>query len=197
MVHDHRITRRQLLKSGAAGAAAAAAMATLGPSVALGVGRAKLIPTDKVGTITFTQRDVPEPDRDRRQRHPRPGPDDGQPRAVTTSSRTRTVKDRWSHSPAAGRSCSSSWRASAIKQVEFAGYTQNGANPGGAQPPIAPQGDYNPASQTGPISPMGVPCAGFLDEFGLEAIGNHGFIPGTWPGRCPTAGWTPRRGRAT
>ena len=24
---------------------------------------------------------------------------------------------------------------------------------------------------------------GLLDEFGLEAIGNHGFIPNTWPGR--------------
>ena len=95
--------------------------------------------------------------------------------------RTRTVKDRWSHSPAAGRSCSSSWRPSASSRSSSPVTTRTPANPGGARPPIAPQGNYNPA-----VKPAYLDYArtlrGFLDEFGLEAIGNHGFIPGTWPG---------------
>ena len=29
---------------------------------------------------------------------------------------------------------------------------------------------------------------GFLDDNGLEAIGNHGFIPGTWDGSSSAGG---------
>ena len=65
-----------------------------------------------------------------------------------------------------------------FKQIEFAGYGQNASNPGGTAgyPGGAPDGS------------RGLPrlrrasCAGFLDDNGLEAIGNHGFIPNTWPG---------------
>ena len=63
MVRDTKLSRRQLLKAGAAGATVAA-LSSLGPAgvfaaPAAGKGNGRLIPEDKVGTITFTQRDVP------------------------------------------------------------------------------------------------------------------------------------------
>jgi sugar phosphate isomerase/epimerase len=173
MILDARITRRQLLKSGA-GAAAAAALATVGPSVALGAGagRAKLIPEDKVGTITFTQRDVP-----------------GR-LAIATGSPTMGLlggptfpedpTDLGELVPLPG-----GWRelfgflaGVGIKQVEFAGYGQNAANPGGT---AGYPGDGNAARRAAYLAYAGR-LRDFLDEFGLEAIGNHGFIPNTWPG---------------
>ena len=57
-VFDHQLSRRQLLKASAAGAIAAG----MGPLAVTGVraaGNGRLIPAGKVGTITFTQRDVP------------------------------------------------------------------------------------------------------------------------------------------
>ena len=63
-----------------------------------------------------------------------------------------------------------------IEQVEFAGYGQNPANPGGSASYVRH-----------PRGPRGLPgvrpvLRGFLDDNGLEAIGNHGFIPNTWYG---------------
>ena len=186
MVLDHRISRRQLLKSGAAGAAAAT-LATLGPTVALGAGRAKLIPEDKVGTITFTQRDVPG----------RLGiaasAAAGVPPTMGNLGGDNIFNDPNDVGPSVP--LPGGWKelfeflaSVGITQVEFAGYGQNANNPGGAQPPIAPQNVYNPA-----VKPAYLDYArtlrGFLDESGLEAIGNHGFIPGTWPGG-PNGGMT-------
>ncbi|MBY5162269.1 sugar phosphate isomerase/epimerase family protein [Salsipaludibacter albus] len=67
------------------------------------------------------------------------------------------------------------------KQIEFAGYGQNAANPGGAAPNPAPGGVTTPESRAAYLAYAHV-LRGFLDEFDLEAIGNHGFIPNTWPG---------------
>jgi sugar phosphate isomerase/epimerase len=188
MVLDHRITRRQLLKSGA-GAAAAATLATMGPTVARGAaaGRAKLIPEDKVGTITFTQRDVPS-------------------RVGIAASASLNIpptmgflggpdvledpNDLGELVPLPG-----GWRelfeflaGCGFTQIEFAGYGQNAANPGGGQPNPAPGGVTTPQSRAAYLA-YGRTIRGFLDEFGLEAIGNHGFIPSTWPGG-PSGGMT-------
>ena len=62
MVLDKALSRRQLLRIGAGGAVAVG-LAPLGPSAVLAappeVLAGRLIPAGKVGTITFTQRDVP------------------------------------------------------------------------------------------------------------------------------------------
>ncbi|MEU6094981.1 sugar phosphate isomerase/epimerase family protein [Streptomyces sp. NPDC047079] len=52
------------------------------------------------------------------------------------------------------------------RQVEFAGYGQHANSPGGA----------NLESVQGARQ-----LRGWLDEFGLRAQGNHGFIPSSWP----------------
>ena len=180
MVLDHRISRRQLLKSGA-GAAAAATLATLGPSVALGVGRARLIPAGKVGTITFTQRDVPS----------RLGIATGNPTMgfLGGANFPEDPTDLGPLVPLPG-----GWRelfeflaGVGFTQIEFAGYGQNAANPGGSQPNPAPGGVTTPESRAAYLA-YGRTLRGFLDEFGLEAIGNHGFIPNTWPGPSSPGG---------
>ena len=187
MVLDHRISRRQLLKSGAAGAAAAATLATIGPTVSLGAGKAKLIPEDKVGTITFTQRDVPG----------RLGIAASAAAGVAPTMGNLGGDDIFTNPnsqgplvplPGGWKELFEFFASVGIKQVEFAGYGQNAANPGGAQPPIAPQNVYNPA-----VKPAYLDYArtlrSFLDASGLEAIGNHGFIPNSWPGG-PNGGMT-------
>ena len=152
MVPDHRISRRQLLKSGAAGAAAAAAMATLGPTVALGTGRAKLIPEDKVGTITFTQRDVPG----------RLGIATGSPTMgfLGGPNFPEDPTDLGPLVPLPG-----GWRelfeflaGVGFTQIEFAGYGQNANNPGGPQPNPAPGGVTTP-SLVRPTWRTAGPCA--------------------------------------
>jgi sugar phosphate isomerase/epimerase len=171
MVLDHRFSRRLLLKSGA-GAAAAATLATLGPTVALGAGRAKLIPEDKVGTITFTQRDVPG-------------------RLAIASGGTTMGFVGGPNYPADPTDLGplvplpGGWKelfeflaSVGITQVEFAGYGQNAANPGGT---AGYPSDGNAAGRAAYLDYAGR-IRGFLDDSGLEAIGNHGFIPNTWFG---------------
>jgi hypothetical protein len=70
---------------------------------------------------------------------------------------------------------------SGFYQVEFAGYNQNASNPGGAAPNPAPGGVTTPESRAAYLA-YARTLRGFLDEAGLEAIGNHGFIPATWNG---------------
>jgi sugar phosphate isomerase/epimerase len=65
------------------------------------------------------------------------------------------------------------------KQIEFAGYGQNSNNPGGPNP-----GPGNPSAYLDYARTL----RGFLDEFDLVAIGNHGFIPNTWPGPSSPGG---------
>ena len=193
MVLDHRISRRQLLKSGAAGAAAAT-LATLGPTVALGAGRAKLIPEDKVGTITFTQRDVPG----------RIGIAASAAAGVAPTMGNLGGADIFTNPNSQGPlvPLPGGWKelfeflaTVGIKQVEFAGYSQNAANPGGAQPPIAPQTTTTRRSSR-PTSTMAVPCAASSTSSAWRQSATTG--SSRTRGRAgPTAGCPPPTRRAT
>lgn len=57
-------------------------------------------------------------------------------------------------------------------QIEFAGYGQHANAVGGANPGPADPTAYLAYART---------LRGFLDDNGLRAVGNHGFIPATWP----------------
>ena len=137
-------------------------------------------PDGKLGTITFTQRDVP----------PRVGIAASAALGVAPTMGfiggpdfPEDPNDLGPLVPLPG-----GWlelleflRGVGFKQIEFAGYGQNAANPGGAAPNPAPGGVTTPESRAAYLA-YGRTLRGFLDEFELEAIGNHGFIPNTWPG---------------
>ena len=183
MVLDRRITRRDLLKIGA-GTAAAAALAPLGQAAlraapsALG-GNGRLIPEDKVGTITFTQRDVPG-------------------RLSIAASNAQGISPTMGFLggptfpedptdlgplvplPGGWLELFAFLANAGFAQIEFAGYGQNANNVGGTVN-IAPGNVYNPALKPAYLA-YAQRLRGFLDDYGLEAIGNHGFIPNTWPG---------------
>ncbi len=185
MVLGKRLSRRQLLAY-SAGAAAAAALTPLGPANVFAASTAhaasgRLIPPGKMGTITFTQRDVP-------------GRLGIAASAVLGVSPTMGLlggpgfpedpDDLGPLVPLPG-----GWRELLeyltnldYKQIEFAGYGQNANNPGGtASYNSSPEGRaaYLAYAQT---------LRGFLDELGLGAVGNHGFIPNTWPGPSSPGG---------
>ncbi len=176
------LSRRRFL-AGSAGltVAAAAGGSVLGPLAGTAVaGNGRLIPGGKVGTITFTQRDVPG----------RVGIAASAALGVTPTmgflggaNFPEDPTDLGPLVPIPG-----GWKELfeflakwGYKQIEFAGYGQNAANPGGAAPNPAPGGVTTPESRAAYLA-YGRTLRGFLDEFDLEAIGNHGFIPNTWPG---------------
>jgi sugar phosphate isomerase/epimerase len=160
--------------------AAAFAAAHAGPMRAFAApagfaGNGRLIPPGKMGTITFTQRDVPG-------------------RLGIAASNAMGVP------PTMGRlggpefpanrddlgplvPLPGGWRELfeflanlGYQQIEFAGYGQNANNPGGTA-------GYNPTPEgRAAYLDYARRLRGLLDEFDLEAIGNHGFIPNTWPG---------------
>jgi hypothetical protein len=174
-----------------AGTAAAAAV-PLGPtsaiaaSVAQQSGNSLLIPRGKIGTITFTQRDVPS----------RIGIAASAALGVSPTMGflggpdfPEDPTDLGPLVPLPG-----GWRELleylanlGYKQIEFAGYGQNAANPGGGAPNPAPGGVTTPESRAAYLA-YGRTLRGFLDEFDLEVIGNHGFIPNTWPGPSSPGG---------
>ena len=179
-VFDHQLSRRQLLKASAAGAVAAG-IGPLAVSSVRAAGNGRLIPAGKVGTITFTQRDVPS----------RVGiaasASLGVPPTMGYLGGANFPEDPTDLGPLVP--LPGGWRElleflanAGIHQIEFAGYTQNAANPGGARP-----NPNNPANWPAYLA-YGHTLRGFLDEFGLEAIGNHGFIPNTWPGPSSPGG---------
>lgn len=160
-----------------AGAAAVAATANLGPTSAFAatVSNGRLIPSDKMGTITFTQRDVPG-------------------RIGIAASAALGLSPTMGYLGGPGFPedptdlgplvpLPGGWRELfeflanlGFKQIEFAGYGQNANNPGGtAGYNATPEGRANYLAYAHRLR-------GLLDEFSLEAIGNHGFIPNTWPG---------------
>ncbi|HEY9376465.1 MAG TPA: hypothetical protein VIQ02_05150 [Jiangellaceae bacterium] len=184
MVLHKELSRRQLLRIGAGGAVAVG-LAPFGPGAAVAappVGKGgRLIPPAKVGTITFTQRDVPG----------RPGISTGTPVMgyLGGANFPEDPTDLGPLVPLPG-----GWKELfeylamvGFEQIEFAGYGQNAANPGGAVPPIAPGNVYNPAVKPAYLA-YAHTLRGFLDDNGLEAIGNHGFIPNTWPGPSSPGG---------
>src|SRR5918996_993065 len=58
---------------------------------------------------------------------------------------------------------------------------------GGAAPNPVVGGAVTPESAAAYLA-YGRTLRGFLDDNGLEAIGNHGFIPNTWPGPSSAGG---------
>lgn len=173
------LSRRSFLGA-TAGAAAVAAAANLGPTSAFAApalrsANGKLIPEDKVGTILFTQRDT-------RNRlsiaasyamgvSPTMGYLGGPnfPEDPTDLGPLVPIPGGWYET--------FEFLANVgFKHMEFAGYTQNPDNVGGS----ATYGS-SPEQRANYLA-YAHTLRGFLDEFGLEAIGNHGFIPNTWPG---------------
>jgi sugar phosphate isomerase/epimerase len=183
MVLHRKISRRRLIAG--AGATAAAALTPLGPASvfaasAAGAATGRLIPPGKVGTITFTQRDVPS-------------------RIGIAASAALGVAPTMGFLGGPGFPADPTdlgplvplpggWLElleflanAGFKQIEFAGYGQNAANPGGGAPNPAPGGVTTPESRAAYLA-YAHTLRGFLDAFDLEAIGNHGFIPSTWNG---------------
>ena len=167
------LSRRRFLGTTAGltiGAAAGGLTPLAGASAATPRGR--LIPEDKVGTIAYTQRDVP-----------------GR-LAISTGSPTmgylggpnfpEDPNDLGPLVPLPGgwRELFEFYANVGINQVEFAGYGQNAANPGGN---ACYPNDGNAAGRAAYLD-YARTLRGFLDECGPEAIGNHGFIPNTWFG---------------
>jgi hypothetical protein len=189
MDFDHGISRRRLMAG--AGAAAAAAFTPLGPASVFAPAPAsaangRLIPAGKLGTITFTQRDVPTrvgiaasaslgvaPTMGRIG-----GPDF--PADPTDLGPLQPLPGGWLELFEFLAGCG-------FKQIEFAGYGQNGANPGGAMPNPAPGGVTTAESRAAYLA-YARTLRGFLDAFGLRAIGNHGFVPNTWNGPSSPGG---------
>jgi Xylose isomerase-like TIM barrel len=178
-----RISRRRLMAG--AGAAAAAAFTPLGPASvfapsAAGAAGGRLIPDGKLGTITFTQRDVPSRVGIAASAALGVAPTMGRlggptfPEDPTDLGPLVPLPGGWFELLEFLAGCG-------FKQIEFAGYGQNAANPGGAQPNPAPGGVTTPASRAAYLAYARI-LRGFLDNFGLRAIGNHGFIPNTWNG---------------
>jgi sugar phosphate isomerase/epimerase len=164
------LSRRHFLGA-TAGLAVGATTGALHPITAL-AGNGRLIPQGKVGTITFTQRDVPG----------RLAIATGSPVSgfLGGANFPEDPTDLGPLVPLPG-----GWRelfqflaGVGIHQVEFAGYGQNAANPGGT---ASYPGDGNADGRAAYLA-YARQLRQFLDESGLEAIGNHGFIPNTWFG---------------
>jgi len=189
MVSHNGISRREFITG--AGAAAAAVLTPLGTVPVLdpapaSAANGRLIPPGKMGTITYTQRDVP----------PRIGIAAsaalGQSPTMGYLGGPDFPEDPTDLGPLVP--LPGGWRELfeflanlGFKQIEFAGYDQNPNNPGGAMPNPAPGGVVTPESRAAYLA-YARTLRGFLDEFGLEAIGNHGFIPNTWPGPSSPGG---------
>ncbi len=179
---DKGLSRRQLLKIGA-GAGAAVALTPLNSLGAIaapvaGTGNGRLVAADKVGTITFTQRDVPG-----RLAISAGGTTMGWlgganfPADPTDLGPLVPIPGGWAE-------LFEYFNKVGIEQVEFAGYGQNAANPGGS---AGYPGDGNAAGRAAYLD-YARRLRGLLDAHGLEAIGNHGFIPNTWDGPGSTGG---------
>ncbi len=164
------LSRRHLLGM-AGGGIAALAVSPLASAPAFAA-NGRLIAAGKVGTITFTQRDVPS----------RLGISTGQatkgylgganfPHDPTDLGPIVDLPGGW-------KELFEYFSKVGIRQVEFAGYGQNASNPGGN---AAYPNDHNAAGRAAYLDHARM-LRGFLDDNGLEAIGNHGFIPATWNG---------------
>jgi hypothetical protein len=182
-VLQRKISRRRLMAG--AGATAAAALTPFGPASVFatspaGAAEGRLIPQGKVGTITFTQRDVPGRVGIAASAALGVAPTMGYlggpafPADPTDLGPLVPLPGGWLELFEFLAGCG-------FNQIEFAGYGQNAANPGGSAPNPAPGGVTTPESRAAYLA-YGRTLRGFLDAFGLEAIGNHGFIPNTWPG---------------
>ena len=186
MVSEYTITRRQALSLGAGTAILAAfgriPSAFAQPAGVSGGANGRLIPSGKVGTILFTQRDAIS----RRGIWNNPSPTMG---FLGGPNYPDDPDDLGPLVPLPGgfREVFEFLAAAGYKQIEFAGYNQNANNQGGSAPSPAPGGVTTSESRAAYVA-YAQTIRGFLDEYGLQAIGNHGFIPGTWPGPGSSGG---------
>lgn len=175
---DAYFSRRDFLKASAGAAAAAATLAAVGPGAVLAAPPAArgapLVPPGKVGTILFTQRDAIS----RRGIWNNPEPTMG---FLGGPNFPQDPNDLGPLVPVPGgfREVFQYLAEAGYKRIEFAGYNQNANNAGGSNPGPNDRPAYVAYAQT---------LRGFLDEFGLKAVGNHGFIPNTWPGPSSAGG---------
>jgi YD repeat-containing protein len=170
------LNRRQMLGLAGSGVAAVAVTPLTKSPVFAANGR--LIPAPRVGTITFTQRDVPG----------RLGIATGSPTLgyLGGANFPEDPTDLGPLVPLPGgwKELFEFFAQVGINQVEFAGYGQNAANPGGN---AAYPTDGNAAGRAAYLD-YARTLRGFLDDNGLEAIGNHGFVPNTWFGPSSPGG---------
>ncbi len=169
------LSRRQMLGIAGGGIAALAVSPLSGAPAFAANGR--LIPPSKVGTIAYTQRDVP-----------------GR-LAISTGQAVKgylgganfpndpTDLGPLVDLPGGWKELFEFYAKVGINQVEFAGYGQNAQNPGGT----ASYGQGT-AEQRAAYLAYARTLRGFLDDNGLEAIGNHGFVPSTWNGPSSAGG---------
>lgn len=178
-----KISRRRVLAG--AGLTAAAAFTPLGPASVFSASAAsaangRLIPDGKLGTITYSQRDVPTRIGIAASAALGVAPTMGYlggpnfPKDPTDLGPLVPLPGGWLEL--------FEFLANAgFKQIEFAGYGQHASNLGGAAPNPAPGGTTTPEARAAYLA-YARTLRGFLDAFGLQAIGNHGFVPNTWNG---------------
>ncbi len=182
---DYGLSRRKFLGVAAA-ATAGAAVATISPiGQSLAVAQTPtrgntLILSERMGTITYTQRDVPTRLGIAGSAAAGTSPTMGYlggpgfPKDPTDLGPLVPLPGGW-------------WElfeylaGLGFTQIEFAGYGQNAGNPGGAAPNPAPGNVVTPESRAAYLA-YGATLRSYLDAFGLTAVGNHGFIPNTWFG---------------
>ncbi|MFG2040241.1 hypothetical protein [Dactylosporangium sp. NPDC048998] len=183
------LSRRRFMAG--AGLTAAAAFTPLGPAsvfspTAASAANGRLIPNPKIGTITYTQRDVPT-------------------RIGIAASAALGVAPTMGYVggpnfpydptdlgplvplPGGWLELFEFLAKAGFHQIEFAGYGQHASNPGGAAPNPAPGGTTTAESRAAYLA-YARTLRGFLDSCGLEAIGNHGYVPNTWNGPSSAGG---------
>jgi hypothetical protein len=179
-------SRRDFLKASAGAAAAAATLAALGPAAVLGAPPAgkggRLVPPGKVGTILFTQRDAIS----RRGIWDNPNPTMG---FLGGPNFPDDPNDLGPLVPLPGGFLEvfEFLAAAGYQQIEFAGYGQNANNQGGTTPSLGSGTNPNRANFPAYLD-YARTLRSFLDATGLRAVGNHGFIPNTWPGPSSAGG---------
>jgi sugar phosphate isomerase/epimerase len=145
-----------------------------GPSAGRADGR--LVPPDKLGTFLFTQRDAIS----RRGVWDNPAPTMG---FLGGPAFPDDPADLGPLVPLPGGFLEvfEFLAAAGFAEIEFAGYGQNANNRGGTTPNIGSGTNPNYANYAAYLD-YARTLRGFLDDTGLRAVGNHGFIPNTWPG---------------
>ena len=185
MVLHRKISRRRFVAG--AGVTAAAALdparpvrlRRVSPAGAAGTGR--LIPPGKHGHHHVHPARRAEPGRHRGERRARRRADDGLPRRARLPGRPDRPRPAGAAARRLAGAAASSSRAPASSRSSSPATARTPPTPA-ARRPTRPRAAWSPPESRAAYLAYARTLRGFLDEFGLEAIGNHGFIPSTWPG---------------